>query len=262
VFVFIPVHALQSTAQSPSHARRLCDAFSVPRIPHDPYLALFLAGLAAFEYGLYELMNIGTCASGGPYEIARPCPEGTFEKALLLPGGLILGGVGIVVFALRGRRPGAPEGGWRASPWLVGWAPFFIATGAVALIAGLGSDGADAGAAKWTGIFLAAMFIPMGLVPVLWALTGGSSGRHRRAGAFNPITNQVLRNAERTTAAARPQAGPAPPVAPSRPASPVASTPVGGDPVERLRKLGELRDAGVLSPSEFEAAKSRILAEL
>jgi hypothetical protein len=84
---------------------------------------------------------------------------------------------------------------------------------------------------------------------VLWALTGGSSGRHRRARAFSPITTQVLRSAERAAA-------------PSRPVSPAASVPANGDPVERLRKLGELRDAGVLSPSEFEVAKSRILAEL
>jgi hypothetical protein len=37
---------------------------------------------------------------------------------------------------------------------------------------------------------------------------------------------------------------------------------VSGDPVERLRKLGELRDKGLLTPAEFESAKSRILAEL
>jgi hypothetical protein len=226
-------------------------------------LALFLAGLAAFEYGLYELMNIGTCASGGPYVSARPCPEGTFEKALLLPGGFIVGGIGIVVFALRGRRPGASDDAWRASPWLVGWAPLFIGTGVVALVAGLGADGSGAGAAKWTGIFLAAMFIPMGLVPVLWALTGGRSVR--RAGGYGAITSQVLRRAEQSSASPpRPVWPTPPPAAPSPPTRPAAAAAAdaGGDPVERLRKLGELRDAGVLSPSEFEAAKSRILAEL
>src|SRR5215211_3602271 len=121
-------------------------------------LALFLGGLAAFEYALYELMNIGTCASGGPYVSARECPEGTFEKALLLPGGFIVGGIGIVVFALRGRRPGASDDGWRASATVLGWSSLFIGTGVVALVAGLGSDAPDAGAAKWTGIFLAVVF--------------------------------------------------------------------------------------------------------
>jgi hypothetical protein len=58
-------------------------------------------------------------------------------------------------------------------------------------------------------------------------------------------------------AAARPWAG-GPQTA--RPATP--SRPAGGDPVDRLRKLGELRDAGVLSAAEFDTAKARILAEL
>jgi hypothetical protein len=228
-------------------------------------LTLLLSGLAAFEYGLYELMNIGTCASGGPYVSARECPEGTFGKALLLPGGLILAGIGIVVWALRGRRPGAPDGAWRASAWLVGWSPLFIGTGVVALVAGLGSDAPDASSAKWVGIFLAAMFIPMGLVPVLWEFTGAR--RLRRAGGFTGLTTGALRSVERMSAApgqpstaARPPAGAPPAPTPTPVQSPAAG--LTGDPVERLRKLGELRDSGVLSPDEFAAAKSRILAEL
>ena len=196
-------------------------------------LALFLAGLAAFEYGLWELMNTGTCASGGPYVSARPCPEGTAEKALLLPGGFILGTVGILIYAIRGRRPGAPDDARRVSAWLVGWSPLFIVTGVVALVAGLQAEGAGASTSQWTGIFLAALFIPMGLVPVIGAL--------------------LWRPARITL----------PPVLPATPAaSPSPSPSLSPDPVERLRKLSELRDQGVLSPDEFAAAKSRILAEL
>ena len=209
-------------------------------------LALFLGGLAAFEYALYELMNIGTCASGGPYVSARECPEGTAQTALLMPGGFILGMIGVMVFALRGRRPGAGDDAWRASPWLLGWAPLFVVTGAVALVAGLESDGADASTLRWTGIFLAVLFIPMGLVPVLGTLFIRGS----RRGGFDPITTQVIRNGERAAAtppAATPHAG---------------ADALTGDPVERLQKLGRLRDAGVLTPAEFDAAKSRILAEL
>jgi hypothetical protein len=224
-------------------------------------LALVAAGLGGFLYGLYELMNIGTCASGGPYVSARPCPEGTEAKALLLPGGLILGTVGIIVFALRGRRPGASEDAWRASAWLVGWAPLFIGTGVVALVAGLGSDRPDAGTAKFVGIFLAAMFIPMGLVPVLWTVTGGRSVRRR--GGYAALTGDVLENVTQMAATAPQPVGPSRAAGPSQPVPPPSAVPdPGGDPAERLRKLAELRDRGVLSPAEFAAAKSKILAEL
>jgi hypothetical protein len=199
-------------------------------------LALFAAGVLAFEKGLYELMQTGTCASGGPYVSARPCPEGTFENALLLPAGIILGLIGVFIFALRGKRPGAREDAWRASAWLVGWAPFFIATGIVALLAGLDAHGPDASTARGTGIFLAALFIPMGLVPVIGAFL------------FRGPRNLTLPPIDLSAAAPRPVSVPVPSAV--------------GDPVERLRKLAELRDAGVLSPTEFAAAKSRILAEL
>ena len=34
------------------------------------------------------------------------------------------------------------------------------------------------------------------------------------------------------------------------------------DPIEQLRKLGELRDAGVVTPEEFEAKKTELLSRL
>jgi hypothetical protein len=215
-------------------------------------LALFLAGFAAFEYGLWELMNTGTCASGGPYVSARPCPEGTAEKALLLPGGFILGFIGVAVFAMRGRRPGAPEDARRLSPWLMGWTPLFLGTGVVALVAGLQAEGPQASTAQWTGIFLAAMFIPMGLAPLIATLAFGSSRKRS-----NALTNEVIRNAARAASSRQRPAAPRP-----QPSPPTPAPGPSGDPLERLRKLGELRDQGVLSPDEFAAAKSRILAEL
>jgi putative oligomerization/nucleic acid binding protein len=34
------------------------------------------------------------------------------------------------------------------------------------------------------------------------------------------------------------------------------------DPLDRLKKLAELRDTGVLSADEFEAQKAKILADM
>lgn len=44
--------------------------------------------------------------------------------------------------------------------------------------------------------------------------------------------------------------------------SAAAPSPAGADPYEQLRKLGELRHAGVLSPQEFDAKKAQLLARL
>ena len=205
-------------------------------------LALFLAGLAAFEYSLHELMEIGTCASGGPYVPARPCPEGTAAKALLMPAGFIVGTIGLIVFALRGRRPGASPDGRRLSAALLGWSAIFVVTGIVALMTSYGPGSDPNQEARWVGIFLAALFIPMGLGALIPAWLGRNA---RRAAA--PLL------------AAHQAAVATPPAAPARPSPRPAPA---GDPVERLRKLADLRDAGVLSAAEFDAAKARILAEL
>jgi hypothetical protein len=50
----------------------------------------------------------------------------------------------------------------------------------------------------------------------------------------------------------------APPTVPVAPAPPPA--PAGGDLVEQLRKLGELRDAGILTEEEFAGQKAKLLA--
>jgi hypothetical protein len=49
--------------------------------------------------------------------------------------------------------------------------------------------------------------------------------------------------------------------APLTPAVPIAHPPE-PDPLEALRKLGELRDAGVVTPEEFEAKKALLLSRL
>lgn len=214
-------------------------------------LALFLAGLAAFEYALYELMQIGTCASGGPYVSARECPAGTFEKALLMPAGIVVGLAGIIVFALRGRRPGAADNARGLNAGVLGWSGLFIVTGVVALLASIGPDADPAGDARWVGIFLCALFVPMGLVPLIATI----GYRRTRIGSGPPIIPSAVA-AARGAAARGAWAGRAAPVY----ATPSAAA--SGDPVDRLSKLGELRDSGVLSPAEFEAAKARILAEL
>jgi hypothetical protein len=47
--------------------------------------------------------------------------------------------------------------------------------------------------------------------------------------------------------------------APAAPEEPEAST---DDLIEQLKKLGELKDAGVLDDAEFQVAKAKLLAEM
>ena len=74
-------------------------------------LGVMLAGVAAFTFGLLQLLETGTCASGGPYVSARPCPDGTGWYIAALTGGIVVFLAGAAVFATRGRRatrPGLP----------------------------------------------------------------------------------------------------------------------------------------------------------
>jgi len=49
------------------------------------------------------------------------------------------------------------------------------------------------------------------------------------------------------------------PAAPAVAAPAPAEAPAGPSPIEQLKQLGELRDAGVLTDGEFEAKKAELL---
>jgi hypothetical protein len=78
------------------------------------------------------------------------------------------------------------------------------------------------------------------------------------AGTATAVSNRVSRRqSERWAAQEQQQYDEAPPqqaYAPAAQAAPAA------DPLEQLKKLGELKTAGVLTDAEFEAQKAKILA--
>jgi len=74
-------------------------------------MALMIVGIAGFALCLYELVKTGTCASGGPYVSARPCPSSTAYYIVGVIGGIFAFLLGGAVFATRGRNatePGLP----------------------------------------------------------------------------------------------------------------------------------------------------------
>lgn len=151
-------------------------------------LALMLAALALLVGSIVKLTSIGTCASGGPYVSARPCPAGTEYWIFAIFGAVILFLAGLWVFSTRGGRGVKP---------------------------GLASSQAAAAPD--------------------WASMGGGN----RGAAFSAFTTPV--------------------------SAPVA-TPVAAPPADariaRLERLQRLREEGVLSESEFEVEKAKILSGL
>ncbi len=242
-------------------------------------LGAFAFGLTVFDGGLHELLKIGTCASGGPYVSARPCPSGTERYILSLFGGIVLGLIGLGVWAARGRAPGASAsgpGGAVLGAGLLGWCGLFLSAGIVCLVAALrGGLGPGAATGAW---IVAGVFIPMGLIPLLAALAALPGRRRRRradggagsaptaeppsVGGLPGIPGSLSPGATLEAAPAEASGLPGDAPAPASP-RPAARTPAATpDPADQIRELAALRDRGVLSAAEFDAAKRRLLERM
>jgi len=154
-------------------------------------LALMLGALGLLVASIVKLASIGTCASGGPYVSARPCPAGTEYWIFAIFGAVIVFLAGLWVFSTRGGRGVQP---------------------------GLASTQTAAAPD--------------------WASMGGGN----RGAAFGFT-------------------GPAPAAVKPAAAS-VAAPPKQDDRITRLERLQRLREEGVLSESEFEVEKAKILSGL
>jgi hypothetical protein len=113
-------------------------------------------------------MHTGTCASGGPYVSARPCPPGTGLHVLALVGGVFGGLIGIAIYAARG-------GQGKPSPVGLGaimWAFLFCSIAGVSLIAAFGpASNGDDGIKVMAAVF-GLVFIPMGIAPIAFSILG------------------------------------------------------------------------------------------
>lgn len=248
-------------------------------------LAIFFASLAAFGYCLYHLIKTGTCGSTRQYVAVRPCPSGTGTLILVLTLSIFTAIGGVVLYALRGDGPG-PDGrgkdglplGMLAMPLL------FTTIGVVGLYS---SFGPGQHTDKTFGVAFGGIFFLVGVVPLIGILFWGAS-RFRRGGGSRGSTASQPMHAPATM----PPQGvspegvplPNPTVRPSQPPIPGSRPPppspqTGGlhpfgtpppaadkdddeDPLDRLKKLSELRDKGVLSETEFQVAKAKLLRDV
>jgi hypothetical protein len=204
----------------------------------------------------------GSCASGGPYVVARPCPEGI---GWMTPVSILLGlvAVGWMMFW----DHGLPGPKWV----LFAWPALFLSLGWNFWEYGLDSP---AGGVEVGWIVCGVLFVLMGGLPLL-----ALKSRDVRLAAFwsdappstegrevvRPSAKTVLRTVTPTfKASTRSSAGPPP--APPRPrstAAPPPFSPTGGDSstemVGELQKLAAMHRAGELSDEEFAIAKQRVL---
>jgi hypothetical protein len=118
---------------------------------------LLLGGVALFELSVFHLVQVGTCASGGPYEIRNPCPHSTWAWLGLILPALISGLIGAAVLDVIG------------AAWVGGW----ILSGIVSIVA-VYSHGAHAGS-KTGGIIAAVVWIGLGLFFALFFLGSGKA---------------------------------------------------------------------------------------
>jgi hypothetical protein len=215
-------------------------------------LILFFGSIVVFNVKLIELMEVGTCASGNtPFEIARPCPEGTGQDMLYVTFAIPVGLIGAALFAFRGDPP---WGRRRRSAGLFGlgalaWGFFFTSTAVAMLYTGFANDtvGADGElAGKIVGFTFLLMGLPVLLLSLWNVVKGLGSGRDEGPAAAGAPAMGPLGGGSgvlgKLSTAGGPGAG-------------------GGDTIGRIERLQKLRESGAITDAEFNREKSKILAE-
>jgi uncharacterized protein DUF3592 len=146
-------------------------------------LLAFASVIGAFMLGawsIHEIVQIGTCASGGPYVSARPCPKGTEFKILAVFGAVGLLLAGMAVWSARGREGRSPIS-FSTTVWSLGW----LVLDGTMLVAAFGPGATGEGGWKTAAVINAAVGLPLAVAP----LVGGVFMRGKRAQAADLIAH-------------------------------------------------------------------------
>jgi hypothetical protein len=139
-------------------------------------LAIAGASIVGIDWAIYHLVRTGTCASGGPYVSARPCPPGTGGQIVALVGGIFGGMLGGALYAARGRR-GRPSA---VGIGTVLWMLLFLTIAASTALGAYGPANTGDAGARTAAIVIGAIFVPMGLAPLAAARLTGRAAEHMR----------------------------------------------------------------------------------
>ncbi|WP_416903048.1 hypothetical protein [Micromonospora echinospora] len=160
-------------------------------------LVIGMTGIVLLGIGLNGVLDIGSCASGGPYAVTRPCPEGSGALFWLSMTGAIMWIVGIVVSRRAFFQPGAGQVLWTAG----------FAGGGTALLVKVLTQPSMPPDAKLGASIVIALCIPMGLVVGIVGIVqlvrrsrAGSGSRRTEDGARTNDPQRRGRSAARTAA--------------------------------------------------------------
>jgi hypothetical protein len=244
---------------------------------------VFVVCLTMVYKSMRSVMDIGgSCASGNtPYEISRPCPKGVGWMMTVGIFGMFIG-TGISLLGV------FPQGGPR--PYVFGWSALCLSLGWNFL--DYGFDAPNGGtSAGW--LVCGFVFVAMGGVPLVFLLTPKAlrwelwgPNTQRADDYLHPYKPPPVRSKSTPTAAPTPAPSPSPtptraatsstpyarttvaspiPVPEPAPAPPEPAPPSahaagpGGDVVEQLATLADLRERGMLDDAEYEKAKAAVL---
>ena len=218
-----------STALAPSVARQVAMTWLGLFLLVGCLTVLFLCSRAVMEIG-------GSCASGGPYVIEDPCPQGV---GWMLPLSIFAGLASVVLYIVG--EFGLPGPSWA----VLAWPALFLSLGWNFWEYGLRSgQGSNVGF-----VVCGVLFVLMGGAPLVAVLRSPTARRDLLWGdGEDPLPPPPTRR--EAIEMARPRS-------PRRPAADAGdATPELVDELERLTRLH--RD-GALSDDEFRRAKDRVI---
>jgi len=249
------------------------DPSALPRRWHAIDLLLYLVGVFGITFaltgvwlGMRAVMDIGgSCASGGPYEIATPCPQGV---DVLLVLGIPLGIVSAGVMVWKGSLLGPAYAGLVALAWPV----LFLSLGWNFLEYGIRNPLGEGVELGW--LIPGIIFVIMGGVPLLgwFAARGHGPVVPGVRSTTTPIELNELASAMRQVSLRASRSGtPGRTVADALAASDAASKGGSADVspdasalepngmIDQLERLARLHESGALADQEYEDAKLAII---
>jgi hypothetical protein len=217
-------------------------------------LGLLLASIVAISYAVYQLLQIGTCASGGPYVTARECPAGTERIGLAIPVAVFVMLFGAVLYATRGAPPGSDRKGDGGYALALIWSGLFLGIAFACFWGVWGPDANPGPGGKEGGLIVGFLFVPIGLLGVLPMLSAAKAARAAREASGIGVGDAVklARGARKADFGDLVQ----------KMQEQAATAPAGGDTgavVSELERLQKLRDQGAIDDAEFSRLKAKVI---